>query len=82
MSEIKYFEEYKKLGEPNKQKKAENWRIAIGLQQVDGLTPSKYLIEIAKENIEGKISIDDAGKQITQYYKKKPTKFPHALPSC
>jgi fido (protein-threonine AMPylation protein) len=76
MSQIKDLEGYKKLKEPDKRKRAENWRIAIGLQQVDGLTPSKYLIELAKENIEGKISIDEAGKQITQYYKKNPPKTP------
>ena len=39
-----HFEEYKKQVEPEKYKKAENWGVAIGLQQVDGLTPSKYLI--------------------------------------
>jgi len=62
-------EGYKKLKEPDKRKKAENWRIAIGLQQVDGLTPSKYLIETAKENIEGKISIKEVKKRIDTYYK-------------
>ena len=46
------FEEYKKQGEPEQSKKAENWGIAIGLQKVDNLTPSKYLIKVAKENIE------------------------------
>lgn len=71
---MEHFEEYKKQSEPEKYKKAENWGIAIGLQQVDNLTPSKYLIEVAKDNIEGKISIDEAGEQITQYYKKNPAK--------
>ena len=53
------FEEYKKQGEPEQSKKAENWGIAIGLQKVDNLTPSKYLIKVAKENIEGKtVNID------------------------
>ena len=66
------FEEYKKQGEPDKQKKAENWGVAIGLQQVDGLLPSKYLIEVAKDNIEGKISIDEAAEQVKQYYKINP----------
>ena len=47
MTRINDFEEYKKFDEPNKLKRAENWRVAIGLQQVDGLTPSKYLIENA-----------------------------------
>ena len=74
MNKTKDFEEYKKLGEPDKQERVENWRVAIGLQQVDGLTPSNYLIKLAKENIEGKISIDEATKQITRYYKKNPAK--------
>ena len=66
------FEEYRKQGEPEKYKKAENWKVAIGLQQVDGLTPSKYLIEVAKANIEGRISIDEANKEIAHYYEKNP----------
>ena len=44
---MEHFEEYKKQGEPEKSQKAENWGVAIGLQQVDNLTTSKYLIEIA-----------------------------------
>ena len=69
---MEHFKEYKKQTEPEKYQKAENWGIAIGLQRVDNLTPSKYLIEVAKDNIEGKISIDEASEQITQYYKKNP----------
>jgi len=68
------FEEYKKQGEPEQSKKAENWGIAIGLQKVDNLTPSKYLIKVAKENIEGRISVDEAEEQITSYYKQNPAK--------
>lgn len=71
---MEHFEEYKKQVEPEKLQKAENWGVAIGLQQVDNLTPSKYLIEVAKNNIEGKISIDEAGEQVSQYYKKNPAK--------
>ena len=71
---MEHFEEYKKQGEPEKLQKAENWGVAIGLQQVDNLTPSKYLIEVAKDNIEGKISIDEASEQVSQYYKKNPAK--------
>ncbi len=50
------FDEYIRLGEPEQQEKAANWNIAIGLQAVDGLRPSEYLIETAKRNIEGEIS--------------------------
>lgn len=62
------FEEYFIQGEPNKKEKAEAWTIAIGLQAVDGLKPSEYLIEIAKANIEGNINIEEARQKIHSYY--------------
>ena len=52
------FEEYLIQGEPNKAEKAKVWKTAIGLQQVDGLKPSEYLIATAKQNIEGDITIE------------------------
>ena len=52
--------EYIKQGEPNKSEKAKTWETAIGLQDVDGLKPSKYLIDTAKEHIEGNIDIEEA----------------------
>ena len=61
--------EYIKEGEPNKVKKTKTWETAIGLQDVDGLKPSKYLIDTAKEHIEGKINIDEVEKRIDKYYK-------------
>jgi len=64
------FEEY----EPNKAEKAKVWKTAIGLQQVDGLKPSDYLIATAKQNIEGDISIDEVKKLIDSYYKLHPVK--------
>ena len=67
------FEEYKKLGEPEKARKSEIWQTAIGLQQVDGLTPSKYLIDTAHENIEGNITIGEVKKRINSYYQAKPS---------
>ena len=42
--------EYIKQGEPNKIEKTKAWETAIGLQDVDGLKPSKYLIKTAKEH--------------------------------
>lgn len=61
--------EYIKQAEPNQKEKAKTWKIAIGLQDVDGLKPSKYLIETAKEHIEGNINIDEAQRRIDEYYK-------------
>ena len=65
------FDEYIRLGEPEQQTKAANWNIAIGLQAVDGLKPSDYLVETAKRNIEGEITIDEARELIHAYYISK-----------
>ena len=65
-------DEYKRLGEPEKAEKSEIWQTAIGLQKVDGLTTSEYLIETAKQNIEGKITIYEVLERIDGYYKAKP----------
>ena len=60
---------YIKQGEPNEVEKTKNWETAIGLQDVDGLKPSKYLLETAKEHIEGNIDIKEVENRINQYYK-------------
>ena len=61
--------EYIKQGEPTKVEKTKNWETAIGLQDVDGLKTSKYLIKTAKEHIEGNIDIEEAKERINEYYK-------------
>lgn len=66
------FDEYIRLGEPEKTEKSANWQMAIGLQQVDGLEPSTYLIETAKKNIEGYITFDEVKERIKSYYIAKP----------
>jgi fido (protein-threonine AMPylation protein) len=58
--------------EPGRQERSYNWKTAIGLQQVDQLTPSDYLIETANANIEGKISLDEAERLVNAYYEQKP----------
>ena len=63
--------EYIRQGEPDKVEKSNAWKTAIGLQDVDGLKPSKYLIETAKDHIEGKISISEADRLISSYYKER-----------
>jgi fido (protein-threonine AMPylation protein) len=65
------FEEYIRQVEPAKREKSYAWSTAIGLQQVDGLTPSDYLLEIAKKNIEGEISLNKAQALIDSYYESK-----------
>ena len=65
------FDEYIRQGEPEKKERAEAWRVAIGLQAVDGLKTSEYLQETARRNIEGEITIDEARQLVKEYYIKK-----------
>ena len=62
------FDSYILQSEPEKQENGKLWQTAIGLQQVDGLTPSKYLYETAKRNIDGEITIEEAKQLIDSYY--------------
>lgn len=66
------FKEYIKQSEPNKRDKGYAWHTAIGLQAVDGLKTSKYLIDTAIKNIEGDISIDEAQELLNTYYEENP----------
>ena len=66
------FKEYLIQTEPNKRDKGYAWHTAIGLQAVDGLKPSKYLLDTAIQNIEGLISVDEAQKLLDAYYEENP----------
>ena len=68
------FEEYIRQGEPEKKEKSLLWQTAIGLQEVDGLKPSSYLIETAKKNIEGDITFEEVKNLIDNYYKTQIAK--------
>lgn len=68
------FEEYDKAKEPDKQYKGYVWKTAIGLQQVDGLEPSEYLIKTARSNIDGDITFAEAKELINSYYESKPNR--------
>ena len=67
------FDVYIIQGEPSQKEKAQIWQTAIGLQDVDGLKPSEYLLETAKEHIENKITIDEVKYRIENYYKQLST---------
>ena len=74
MSEQKWqydLEEYIRQGELGRVEKSEAWQTAIGLQAVDGLKTSEYLLDTAKEHIEGNITIDEAQKRIQSYYEQR-----------
>ena len=66
------FKEYLRESEPDKVYKGYAWSTAIGLQAVDGLKPSKYLIDTAIQNIEGKITMKEAQSLIDSYYEERP----------
>ena len=76
INEFASFDEYLRQGEPSQKERAENWRTAIGLQAVDGLQPSAYLIDVAKRNIEGEITLDETRKLIDSYYQSKTVRTP------
>ena len=65
------FKEYSRESEPGKASKGYAWSTAIGLQAVDGLRPSKYLIDTAILNIEGKITMKEAQSRIDSYYEER-----------
>ena len=65
------FEEYIRNLPPTRKELGQAWQTAIGLQDVDGLKPSEYLYETAKKNIDGEISVDEAGDLINSYYESK-----------
>ena len=64
-------EEYIRQGEADRAEKSVAWQTAIGLQDVDGLQTSEYLLETAKEHIEGRIDIATAQKRIYSYYESR-----------
>ena len=66
---IQYLEEYIRQDEPLQRDRGEAWKVAIGLQQVDGLKTSEYLLDTARKHIEGDITIEEAKELIDSYYK-------------
>lgn len=71
------FKEYLKESEPDKVSKGYAWSTAIGLQAVDGLKPSKYLIDTAIQNIEGEITLKEAQDLIDSYYEERHEHLPN-----
>ena len=65
------FDKYYEAVEPGMRERAYAWATAIGLQDVDGLKPSKYLLATAKRHIEGEITQEDARRIVDEYYETK-----------
>lgn len=68
------FQKYLKESEPDKLTRGYAWSTAIGLQAVDGLRPSEYLINTAVQNIEGEITLQEAKYLIDNYYQNRPAR--------
>lgn len=66
------FKEYLRESEPDKCRKGYAWSTAIGLQAVDGLKPSEYLVDTAIRNIEGEITLKEVQSLLNSYYEEKP----------
>ena len=62
------FEEYKNHPDKFVRERANKWAIAIGLQRVDSLNVSDFLIQVARQEIEGKITMDKAQILINEHY--------------
>ena len=71
------FEEYIKNLPPSRKEMGQAWSAAIGLQDVDGLKTSEYLYATARKNIDGEITIDEAGKLIDSYYESRQGRTEH-----
>ena len=71
MMEREDFDKYYEAVEPGMRERAYAWATAIGLQDVDGLKPSKYLLATAKRHIEGEITQEDARRIVDEYYETK-----------
>ena len=65
------FSGYFEAKEPGRRERADAWATAIGLQKVDGLSTSRFLVETAKAHIEGRITQAQARRRIRDYYAAK-----------
>jgi hypothetical protein len=65
------FEKYKNHPDESIRERANNWAIVIGLQRVDGLNVSDFLIQVTRQEIEGKITMNEAKALIDEYYTQK-----------
>ncbi len=69
-SNVKYTEETK----PKDYVKQLEWDMAIGLQEVDNLKPSKYLEKLLGENVSGNLTIKQVEEELREYYIEKDKK--------
>lgn len=66
------FAHYVRQGSPSQRALTAAWQAGIGLQAVDGLAPSPYLITTARSSIEGEITLDEVQCLVNSYYQQNP----------
>ena len=62
------FEEYKNHPDKAVRERANNWGAAIGLQNVEGHSVSEFLIQLARRQIEGEITMDEVTQRLNEHY--------------
>ena len=62
------FDEYKNHPDKDVRERANNWGVAIGLQDVDGLSVSEFLIQLARQHIEGEITMEEVNQRLDEHY--------------
>ena len=62
------FDEYKNHPDKAVRERANNWGAAIGLQNVDGLSVSEFLIQLARQQIEGEITMEEVTQKLNEHY--------------
>ena len=65
------FEEYKNHPDKDVRDRANNWGAAIGLQNVDGFSVSEFLIQLARQQIEGEITMEEVTQRLIEHYKHR-----------
>ena len=66
--------EYEEQYKSNNYAKQLQWDMAIGLQEVDNLKPSKYLEKLLEEEVQGNLTIEEVEKELKEYYIEKENK--------
>lgn len=68
---MELFEEYKNHPDKDIRERSNNWGVAIGLQNVDGLSVSEFLIQHARQQIEGEITMEEVTQKLNEQYKHR-----------
>ena len=65
---MELFQQYKNHPDKDVRERASNWSAAIGLQDVDGLSVSDFLIQLARQQIEGNFTMDEVTQRLNEHY--------------